>query len=237
MVTEFKIYYINGVNFTLHLLQTYNIVKANTSNCEYSEFTSGIRLIRHFIVPFLPIDQLDLQPRHRPANRTGAQIRILHNRSGATRLRQTVTLNQNHAQTGPNEVMGLRGQRGSSDQNEVHVTSEQGTDLVEDDFVANRGLFAFLQPVEFVLVAIVEDFLEGRTTFLYGVQDVFVDSIIKIQYERVIDVNHYYNNYLSRMSGTAHIIVGFKIEASPLLPCFTLVDMSVIVFGEEYPTC
>ena len=38
------------------------------------------------------------------------------------------------------------------------------------------------------------------------------------------------------MSGTAHIIVGWSTLASPLLPFRTLVDMSVIVLGEEYPT-
>ena len=38
------------------------------------------------------------------------------------------------------------------------------------------------------------------------------------------------------MSGTAHIIVGWSTLASPLLPFRTLVDISVIVLGEEYPT-
>ena len=42
--------------------------------------------------------------------------------------------------------------------------------------------------------------------------------------------------YLSIISGTAHIIVGFRTLASPLYPFLTLVDISVMVFGEEYPT-
>ena len=36
--------------------------------------------------------------------------------------------------------------------------------------------------------------------------------------------------------GTAHIRVGLKMEQSPLDPALTLVEVSIMVLGEEYPT-
>ena len=90
----------------------------------HDDFSSGVGSVRDLVVSFLPVNQSGLNVGHGRTHGPASHITILHHRTGAAALCEAVSLNDNWAQTSPDEVVGRVGEGGAANNDKPHVTTK-----------------------------------------------------------------------------------------------------------------
>ena len=92
----------------------------------------------------------------RRSNPSSAKVTAIRYARSCARFRETVTLEQRDPEASSTEVVCVRGERGTSGEENPHPTSNAGAHLGKDQLVHDRGGVPAAEPFEPILVAEVD---------------------------------------------------------------------------------
>ena len=111
----------------------------------------------------------------RRSNPSSAKVTAIRYARSCARFRETVTLEQRDPEASSTEVVCVRGQRGSSGEENPHPTSNAGAHLGKDQLVHDRGGVPAAEPFEPILVAEVDQLGKEGSTIGNICQNTLVD--------------------------------------------------------------